>query len=104
MLRVLGQTGIGFGVGIFLARTLEVKDFGLMAIAMILIGLAEMISSLGVEASLIQRLSLTIWGLFTVLLLVLAALGYVAMRVAGNHPPVADDGGDQKRPLRHAGR
>jgi PST family polysaccharide transporter len=59
MLRVLGQTGIGFGVGIFLARTLEVKDFGLMAIAMILIGLAEMISSLGVEASLIQRQKLT---------------------------------------------
>ena len=59
MLRVLGQTGIGFGVGIFLARTLEVKDFGLMAIAMSLIGLAELISSLGVEASLIQRQQLT---------------------------------------------
>lgn len=59
MLRVLGQTGIGFGVGIFLARTLEVKDFGLMAIAMTLIGLAELISSLGVEASLIQRQQLT---------------------------------------------
>lgn len=59
MLRVLGQTGIGFGVGIFLARTLEIKDFGLMAIAMTLIGLAELISSLGVEASLIQRQQLT---------------------------------------------
>lgn len=59
MLRVLGQTGIGFGVGIFLARTLEIKDFGLMAIAMSVIGLAELISSLGVEASLIQRPTLT---------------------------------------------
>lgn len=59
MLRVFGQAGIGFGVGIFLARTLEIKDFGLMAIAMTLIGLAELISSLGVEASLIQRQQLT---------------------------------------------
>lgn len=55
LLRVLGQTGIGFGVGIYLARTLEIQDFGLMAIAMSLIGLSELISGLGVEASLIQR-------------------------------------------------
>lgn len=59
MLRVLGQTGIGFGVGIYLARTLEIEDFGLMAIAMGLIGLSELISGLGVEASLIQRQTLT---------------------------------------------
>lgn len=55
MLRVLGQAGIGFGVGIFLARTLAIDDFGLMAVAMSMIGLAELISTLGVEASLIQR-------------------------------------------------
>lgn len=42
------------------------------------------------QSSLIQRLSLTIWGLFTVLLLALSALGYVAMRVAADRivPPV----------------
>ncbi len=59
LLRVLGQTGIGFGVGIYLARTLEVRDFGLMAIAMSLIGFSELLSGLGVEASLIQRPTLT---------------------------------------------
>ena len=55
MLRVLGQTGISFGVGILLARLLDVADFGLMAIAYIFIGLAELLASLGVEGALIQR-------------------------------------------------
>ena len=55
MLRVLGQTGISFGVGILLARLLDVVDFGLMAIAYIFIGLAELLASLGVEGALIQR-------------------------------------------------
>lgn len=36
------------------------------------------------RASLIHRLSLSIWGLFLALLLLLAATGYVAMRVAAN--------------------
>ena len=41
---------------------------------------------------MIQRLSLTIWGLFTVLLLVLSALGYAAMQVAANRivPPILE--------------
>ena len=55
MLRTLGQAGVGFFVGIYLARTLAVDDFGLMAIAMSFIGLSELVSGLGVEASLIQR-------------------------------------------------
>lgn len=58
MLRVLGQTGISFGVGVLLARLLDVADFGLMAIAYIFIGLAELLASLGVEGALIQRKTL----------------------------------------------
>ena len=72
LLRVLGQTGIGFGVGIYLARTLEVRDFGLMAIALSLIGFSELLSGLGVEASLIQRPTLTPQHLAVAFLLSLA--------------------------------
>lgn len=36
------------------------------------------------RASLIHRLSLSIWGLFLALLLLLSALGYVAMRMAAD--------------------
>lgn len=59
LLRVVGQTGISFGVGILLARLLDIEAFGLMAIAMIFIGFSELVSTLGVEGALIQRNEVT---------------------------------------------
>ncbi len=54
-MRVMGQTGMGLAVGIVLARLLPVADFGVMAMAMVFVLLAEQIASLGLGAALIQR-------------------------------------------------
>jgi len=59
LLRVAIQTVLGLGVGILLARMLPPEDFGLLASAMIFIGLAETIGSLGMGSAVIQRPNLT---------------------------------------------
>ncbi len=48
------QTLLALGVGVVLARLLPPADFGLLAIAMVFIGLAELVASLGMGASIIQ--------------------------------------------------
>ena len=50
-----GQQGIQFVVTIILARLLTPKDFGLVGIASIFIGLATVVNQLGIGAALVQR-------------------------------------------------
>lgn len=54
-LRVFGQTFLSLGAGIILARLLPPADFGLLAIAMVFIGFAELIASIGMGPAIVQR-------------------------------------------------
>ncbi|MCK5535945.1 MAG: lipopolysaccharide biosynthesis protein [Bacteroidales bacterium] len=47
--------GMGFIVTIFLARLLEPSDFGLIALVMVIIGIASVFTDVGLGAALIQR-------------------------------------------------
>lgn len=47
--------GMGFIVSIFLARLLEPSDFGLIAMIMVIFGLANVFTDVGLGAALIQR-------------------------------------------------
>ncbi len=47
--------GMGFVVSIFLARLLEPSDFGLIAMVMVIIGIARIFSDVGLGTALIQR-------------------------------------------------
>ena len=47
--------GMGFVVSIFLARLLEPADFGLIAMVMVIIGIAGIFSDVGLGTALIQR-------------------------------------------------
>lgn len=58
-LRVFSQTFLGLGIGIALARLLPPADFGLLALAMVFIGLAELVSSLGMGPAVIRFANLT---------------------------------------------
>ncbi len=84
-LRVLGQTFLGMVVVVVQARLLLPSDFGLVAIAVIFIGFAELISVLGVGAAVIRvatpqhsqiraatKMSLLIISVLIVLLLAIA--------------------------------
>ena len=51
----LAKQGTGFVVTIFLARLLEPADFGLVAIIMVVIGIAGVFTDIGLGAALIQR-------------------------------------------------
>jgi len=52
--KIVGN-GMGFIVSIFLARLLEPSEFGLIAMIMVLIGMAEIFTDIGLGAALIQR-------------------------------------------------
>ena len=47
--------GIGIIITIFLARLLEPSDFGLIAMAMVIVGMAQVFTDVGLSAALIQR-------------------------------------------------
>jgi len=47
--------GMGFVVSIFLARLLEPSDFGLIAMVMVIIGIASVFTDVGLGSALIQR-------------------------------------------------
>ncbi|WP_435235560.1 lipopolysaccharide biosynthesis protein [Psychromonas sp. PT13] len=51
----LSTQGIGFIVTIFLARLLEPSDFGLIAMIMVIIGVAQVFTDVGLGGALIQR-------------------------------------------------
>jgi O-antigen/teichoic acid export membrane protein len=51
----IAKNGMGFIVSIFLARLLEPAEFGLIAMVMVLIGIVEIFTDIGLGAALIQR-------------------------------------------------
>ena len=51
----LANQGVGFFVTILLARLLEPRDFGLVAMIMVVVGMAEVFSDIGLGGALIQR-------------------------------------------------
>ena len=51
----IAKSGMGFIVSIFLARLLEPSDFGLIAMVMVLIGIAQIFTDIGLGGALIQR-------------------------------------------------
>lgn len=51
----MARQGMGFVVTIFLARLLEPSDFGLIAMVMVIVGIAEVFSDIGLGGALIQR-------------------------------------------------
>lgn len=57
--RVFGQTVFGFVAGIVLARLLPPEDFGLLALATVFIGVADLISSVGMGPAIVQRATLS---------------------------------------------
>jgi PST family polysaccharide transporter len=85
-----------FGVSVVLARLLPPEDFGLVGLAMIVIGLGEMFADLGVGPALIQRKKITQRHLrvgFTVSLLVSCLL---TVLVWGTADPIAHLFGDER--------
>lgn len=51
----LASHGMGFIISIFLARLLEPEDFGLIAMIMVIVGIAQVFTDIGLGAALIQR-------------------------------------------------
>ncbi len=51
----MAMHGMGFVISIFLARLLEPSDFGLVAMMMVIIGIAGIFRDIGLGAALIQR-------------------------------------------------
>lgn len=58
-LRVFGQTALSLGTGIVLARLLPPADFGLLALAMVFIGFAELVASVGMGPAVVQQQNLS---------------------------------------------
>jgi PST family polysaccharide transporter len=89
MLSVVLHAGVQFGVGIVLARLLPPADFGLAALATVIVGLAALVLDLGLGSAVVQRRPLTDRHLrvaFTLALLIGAALAagvFLAAPVAG---------------------
>lgn len=55
----LVQAGLQFGIGVLLARLLPPGDFGLVALALVVIGLVTLVSDLGLGRAAIQRRQLS---------------------------------------------
>jgi len=51
----IARNGMGFVVSIFLARLLEPSEFGLIAMVMVVIGIAQIFTDVGLGGALIQR-------------------------------------------------
>ncbi|GIU00479.1 lipopolysaccharide biosynthesis protein [Sulfurovum sp. TSL6] len=51
----IARSGMGFVISIFLARLLEPSEFGLIAMVMVIIGIAEIFTDVGLGGALIQR-------------------------------------------------
>jgi O-antigen/teichoic acid export membrane protein len=55
----LVQGGLQFGVGVLLARLLPPEDFGLVVLALVVVGLGTMASEMGLTPAIVQRRPLT---------------------------------------------
>lgn len=51
----MASHGMGFIVSIFLARLLEPSDFGLITMAMVIIGIASVFTDVGLGGTLMQK-------------------------------------------------
>ena len=51
----IAKLGMGFVISIFLARLLELSDFGLVAMIMVIVVMADVFTDIGLGAALIQR-------------------------------------------------
>ena len=51
----MASQGMGFVISIFLARLLEPSEFGLIAMVMVIIGMAQVFTDIGLGGALIQR-------------------------------------------------
>ncbi len=51
----IARSGMGFIVSIFLARLLEPSEFGLIAMVMVIIGIAQIFTDVGLGGALVQR-------------------------------------------------
>ena len=58
-LSVASMVGIQFGVNIVLARLLPVESFGILGLALIIIGLAKVVSEIGIGSAIVQRKNIT---------------------------------------------
>ena len=59
LLRVAVNTLLNLGITAVLARLLPPEDFGLLALALVFVGIGDMLSSLGMGSAIIQRKVLT---------------------------------------------
>lgn len=69
----MGQNVIAFFASIILARLIAPEEFGLLAIAMIFVGLGKIFSNLGINTAIIQKKDLTSKNLRASLLISLSA-------------------------------
>ncbi len=51
----IAKNGMGFVVSIFLARLLEPSEFGMIAMVMVIIGIVQVFTDVGLGGALIQR-------------------------------------------------
>lgn len=73
----MGQNVIAFLVTIVLARLIAPEEFGLLAIAMIFVGLGKIVSNVGINNAIIQKKRLTSKNLRAALILSLLAGGVI---------------------------
>lgn len=88
--KTLGQNVIAFFATIVLARLIAPEEFGLLAIAMIFVGLGKIVSNLGVNTAIIQKSRLTSKNLRAALMLSLLAGGIIYFLIWLIAPLAAD--------------
>lgn len=75
--KTMGQNVIAFFATIVLARLIAPEEFGLLAIAMIFVGLGKIVSNVGINNAIIQKKRLTSKNLRAALILSLLAGGVI---------------------------
>ncbi len=78
-----------FSTTIFLARLLTPEDFGLMAMAMVFIGLGDHLNQLGISAAIVQADKIDDHDLSTLLWLMLGINGVLLLGIAAAAPYIA---------------
>lgn len=100
MMRVIVQTVVSLGVTIVAARILPPEDFGLLATAMIFIGLAEIISTMGMGAAVVQCKELDEESIRTAnTLSVMIGIGLMSSLILVAYPVAAFFGDDRIGPI-----
>lgn len=84
----LAAAAFQFGIGVFLARLLTPADFGVVALAFVVLGLTQIVGDLGMAAAVVQRAELTERHIRTAFTLS-SLLGIVVAVVVAAAAPVA---------------